>query len=79
MFRTRLLECTDISDAKVLDHYVAGLKQGMRDWLPIHNPSPLHEAAQCAQRYDNTYFSHGKTNAALQQTSGSQIQVGHRQ
>ena len=27
MFRARILECTDVSDAKALDRYLAGLKQ----------------------------------------------------
>ena len=43
-FRARLLECTDISDAEALDCYVAGLKQGKKDWVLIHDPSSLHKA-----------------------------------
>ena len=43
-FRARLLECTDVSDAKTLDRYMAGLKQGTRDWVLIHDPSSLHQA-----------------------------------
>ena len=44
-FKARLLECTDVSDAKALDRYVAGLKQGTREWVLIHDPSSLREAA----------------------------------
>ena len=55
----------DISDVEALDHYVAGLKQGMRDWVLIHDPSSLHKAARWAEMYDNMYYSHGKANAAL--------------
>ena len=45
MFKAWLLECMDVLDAEALDHYVAGLKQGTRDWVLIHDPSSLHEAA----------------------------------
>ena len=78
-FRARLLECTDMSDAEALDHYVAGLKQGMRDWVLIHDSSSLHKAACWEERYDNMYYSRGKATAASQQNSGSQMPVGHRQ
>ena len=51
--RARLLECTEVSDAEALDRYVAGLKQGTRDWVLIHDPRSLHKAALWAVRYDN--------------------------
>ena len=78
-FRARLLECTDVSDAEALDRYVAGLKQGTRDWVLIHDPSSLHEAARWAERYDNTYYSRGKANAASQQSTGAPMPLGRRQ
>ena len=64
-FRARLLECTDVSDAEALDRYVAGLKPTTRDWVLIHDPSTMHEAAKWAERYDNTYFSrqHGASSS----------------
>ena len=68
----------DISDAEALDHYVACLKAG-RDWVLIHDPSSLQEAAFWEERYDNTYYSGGKANAALQQSSGNQMPAGHHQ
>ena len=61
-FRSRLLECTDVSDAEALARYVDGLKQGTKDWVLIHDPSSLHEAAKWAERYDNTYFSRSRSN-----------------
>ena len=78
-FRARLLECNDVLDAKALDRYGAGLKQGTRDWVLIHDPSSLNEAACWAQWYDNTYYSRGKATAALQQSSGGPMSVGRRQ
>ena len=38
-FRARLLECTNVSHAETLDRYMAGLKQGTRDWVLIHDPA----------------------------------------
>ena len=75
-FRACLLECMCVSDAEALNRYVAGLKQGMRDWVLIHNPSLLHKAARWTERYDNTHYSHGKANAASQQNSGGPMPVG---
>ena len=45
-FCSRLLECTDVSDAEALARYVNGLKQGSKDWVLIHDPSSLHKAAK---------------------------------
>ena len=45
-FCSRLLKCTDISDAEALARYVDGLKQGTKDWVLIHDPSSLHEVAK---------------------------------
>ena len=56
-FRARLLECSDVSDAKAFDHYVAGLKPTTQDWVLIHDPTTMHQAAKWAERYDNTYFA----------------------
>ena len=53
-FRAGLLEYSDVSDAKALDRYVAGLKPTTRDWVLIHNPTTMHQAAKWAERYDNT-------------------------
>ena len=41
-FRARLLECSNISDTKVLDLYVAGLKPTLRDWVLIYDPTTMH-------------------------------------
>ena len=71
VLRAWLLECMEVSDAEAVDHYIAGLKSGTRDWVLIHDPSSLHEAAHWAERYDNMHYSRGKANAALQQSSGS--------
>ena len=79
VFRARLLECMDVSDAEALDRYVAGLKQGTRDWVLIHDPSSLHKAAHWAERYDNMYYSRRKANAALQQSTGGPMPLGRRQ
>ena len=56
-FRARLLECSDISDAEALDQYGAGLKPTTRDWVLIHDPTTMHQAAKWAGQYDNTYFA----------------------
>ena len=56
-FRARLLECSDILDAEVLDWYVMGLKPTTQDWVLIHNPTTVHQATKWAGRYDNTYFA----------------------
>ena len=69
----------NISDAEALDRYFAGLKQGMRDWVLMHDSSSLHEAARWAERYDNGYYSRGKANAASQQKSGDPMPVGRHQ
>ena len=78
-FRARLLECTNVSDAEALDRYVAGLKQGTRDWVLIHEPSSLHEAARWAEWYDNMYYSCGKADATSQQSTGGPMPLGRRQ
>ena len=41
-FRARLLECSNVSDVEALDHYVAGLKPTMREWVLIHDPTTMH-------------------------------------
>ena len=41
-FRARLLECSNVSDAEALDHYVAGLKPTTQDWVLIHDPTTMH-------------------------------------
>ena len=53
-FCSRLLECTDVSDTEVLVRYINSLKQGSKDWVLIHDPSSLHEAAKWAEQYDST-------------------------
>ena len=56
-FRARLLDCSNISDAKALDQYVAGLKPTKQDWVLIHDPTTMHQAVEWAEKYDNTYFA----------------------
>ena len=41
-FRARLLECSNISDAEVVDLYVAGLKLTTQDWVLLHDPTTMH-------------------------------------
>ena len=69
-FHARLLECSDVSNAEVLDHYVAGLKPMTRDWVLIHNPTSMHQAAKWAERYDNTSFSKHCTTATSSANPG---------
>ena len=57
VFRSRLLECMDVSDAEALARYVNGLKQGTKDWVLIHNPSSLHEVAKWAEWYNSLHYS----------------------
>ena len=66
VFRARLLECSNVSDAKALDRYVAGLKPTTQDWVLIYDPTTMHQAAKWAERYDNTYFfkSHGGASSS---------------
>ena len=61
-FRARVLECSNVSDAEALDRYVAGLKPTTRDWVLIHDPTMMHQAAKRAERYNNRYFL--KTHSA---------------
>ena len=56
-FRARLLECSNVSDAEALDWYVSGLKPITRDWVLIHDPTTMHQAAKWAEWYDKTYFA----------------------
>ena len=56
-FRARLLECSNVSDAELLDRCVSGLKPTTRDWVLMHDPTTMHQAAKWAERYDNTYFA----------------------
>ena len=56
-FRARLLDCSNVSDADALDRYVAGLKPTTWDWVLIHDPTTMHQAAKWAERYDNAYFA----------------------
>ena len=42
VFRARLLECSNVSDAEALDHYIADLKPTTRDWVLIHDPTMMH-------------------------------------
>ena len=45
-FHSRILNCTDVSDAEAFARCIGGLKQDTKDWVLIHNPSSLHEAAK---------------------------------
>ena len=61
-FYSRLLECTNVSDAEAFARYVDSLKQGTKDWVLIHDPSSLHEAAKWVERYDTRYYSYSGSN-----------------
>ena len=61
-FCARLLECSNVSDAEVLDRYVSGLKLTTRDWVLIHDPTTMHQAAKWAEQYDNTYFAKSRAS-----------------
>ena len=45
---SRLLECMDVSDAESLVRYINALKQGTKNWVLIHDPISLQEAAKWA-------------------------------
>ena len=62
-FCVRLLERSDVSVAEALDRYVSGLKPMTRDWVLIHDPTSMHQAAKWAESYDNTYFSKQRSTA----------------
>ena len=68
-FHSRLLECTNVSDAEALAKYIDGLKQGTKDWVLIHDPSSLHEAAKWIEWYDSMYYSRSKNNYASSSTT----------
>ena len=74
----KLLECSDISDAEALDLYVTGLKPTTRDWVLIHDPTSMHQAAKWAERYDNMYFSKQHTTAASSANQGGGNAPGNR-
>ena len=61
-FCSRLLECTDVSDAEALTRYVDDLKQFTKDWILIHDPSSLHKAAKWAEWYNSMYYSRARGN-----------------
>ena len=69
-FRARLLECSDVLDAEALDRYVAGLKPTTRDWVLIHDPTTMHQAGKCVERYDNTYFAKSHAGISLSALPG---------
>ena len=46
VFPARLLKCSNVSDAEVLDQYVAGLKSTTQDWVLIHDPTKMDQAAK---------------------------------
>ena len=77
-FRARLLECSDVSDAEVLDRYVSSLKPTTQDWVLIHDPILMHQAAKWAERYDNTYFSNQRSTAASSFNPGGGNPPGNR-
>ena len=70
VYRARLLECSDVSDAKALDRYVAGLKPTTQGWVLIHDPTTMHQAAKWAERYDNTYFAKSHVGASSSASPG---------
>ena len=61
-FCSRLLECMDVSDAEALARYIDRLKQGTKDWVLIHDPSSLHEAAKWVEWYNSMYYSRSRGN-----------------
>ena len=77
-FCARLLECSDVSDAEELDRYVSGLKPMTQDWVLIHNPTSMHQAAKWAEMYDNIYFSKQHTTAASSSNPGGGNPPGNR-
>ena len=62
VFRARLLQCSNVSDAEALDRYVSGIKPITRDWVLIHDPTTMHQAAKWAEQYDNTYFAKSRAS-----------------
>ena len=68
-FYSRLFECMDVSDAEALVKYIDGLKQGSKDWVLIHDPSSLHEAAKWTERYNSMYYSRSRGNQASTSTA----------
>ena len=77
-FCAGLLECSDVSDAEVLDHYVTGLKPTTQDWVLIHDPTSMREAAKWTERYNNMYFSKQRTTAASSANPGGRNPPGNR-
>ena len=58
VFRTRLLECTDVDNSEAVQCLISGLKMEPRNWvrMMIGKKLPsLQHAAQIAERYDNTH------------------------
>jgi Ty3 transposon capsid-like protein len=56
-FNIVCLDIPDLSDAEVLDKYLAGLKPQTRTYVELENPHSLEEAMSIADRYDNITFS----------------------
>ena len=78
VFCARLVKCSDVFDAEVLDWYVSGLKPTTCGWVLIHNPTSMQQAAKLAERYDNTYFSKQHTTAASSANPGGSNPPGNR-
>ena len=47
VFRSHLLKRSNVSDAEALDYHVTGLKQGMHDFILIHDPKLLCKVMGC--------------------------------
>ena len=78
VFCARLLEYNKVSNAEVLDYYVSGLKPTTQDWVLIHGPTSMHQAAKWAERYYLTYFSKQRTTAASSAYTGGGNPPGNR-
>ena len=77
-FHARLLECNEVSNAEALDRYISSLKPTTQDWVLIHDPNSMQQAAKWAERYDNTYFSKQRTTAASSSNPGDTNPPGNR-
>ena len=56
-FRNLCLEIPDMNEAEMLDRYVRGLKDRVRQELTIREPSTFNAAAAMAERYDRATFA----------------------
>ena len=57
------MECSDVSEAEALSHYIYGLKSKTKKYVELQEPHVLCKAMKLVENYDNASFgSQGSHN-----------------